>query len=427
VSAIATLIKTAPRYGALLRSQYWPREKLESYRARQLEKTLAAAAKIPFYAERIGTDPHAGDLRRLPVLKRADIATLTASVRSLYPSGTHLVGERSSATSGDAVELLFDESHQRGRNAARTRYLRAHGWNPFRRSVWFGAARLLVEHDPDYLTAAELVRGFASLGVRFFSTKLPFNEQADILVKHRAVSVYGFPTSIDGIARVLEETGARLPSLRLALCGGEVVDDSMRERARRILGLELRDNYGSTEAFLAFQCPHGSYHINAEHVLIEIVDDGNREVAPGEMGRVLVTTLENYLMPLIRYEIGDYAIAARGGCSCGRTLPLLGPVIGRQVNLLRTQEGKLVTGWEAITILRRFPEMKIFQTVQKSMGRLCIRYVALRPLALEAETQITTAFRDYLGAATTVTFEKVDEIERAPSGKFMVTLSEVAE
>ena len=54
------------------------------------------------------------------------------------------------------------------------------------------------------------------------------------------------------------------------------------------------------------------------------------EVDPGAMGRVLVTTLENYLMPLVRYEIGDYAIAARGTCSCGRTLPLIGRVMERE-------------------------------------------------------------------------------------------------
>ena len=237
--------------------------------------------------------------------------------------------------------------------------------------------------------------------------------------------MYGFPSGIDVILRALEETGQSLPSLRRMLCGGEVVDDSLRDRARKLLGLELRDNYGSTEAFLAFQCPEGSYHVNAEHVLVEIVDEAGCEAAPGEMGKVLVTTLENYLMPLVRYEIGDYAIAMRGRCACGRTLPLLGRVLGRETNLFRRTDGSLTSSWPAVGILRGFPEVKCFQIEQKSIVQICVRYVADRPFVPESETLIQAKLRDALGEQTVVTFNKVAEIGRTSSGKFLVTVSQV--
>jgi len=270
---------------------------------RQLERTFRAASRIPFYAERFGAAPRPANLHKLPVLKRSEVEPLSLSVRSLYPPGTRFVSERSSGTSGVAVTLLFDSSHQVGRNAARIRFLRTHGWNPLRSSVWLMASSLVRERNPDYQGLGELIRWFSSaLGVEFLSTSLPFREQVESLARSKAVSVYAFPHSIDGILRTLEETGQRLPSLSLLMCGGEVVDDSLRERTRRQLGLELRDNYGSTEAFLAFQCPAGSYHINAEHVLLEVVDEAGGACAAGQMGRVLVTTLQNYLMPLVRYE-----------------------------------------------------------------------------------------------------------------------------
>jgi len=425
MSGIARLIEAAPRYAQLLRSQYWPPEKLESYRERRLEKTLRAAARIPFYAERFGGEPRAVDLRRLAVLKRIDIEPLSRSVRSLHPPGTRFVGERSSGTSGVAVHLLFDRSHQRGRNAARARYLRANGWNPLARSAWFVGARLITEYDPDYHSISELLRSFSSFGVRFFSTVMPFAEQLNVLVQTKPVSVYAYPSGIEGILRVMEETGQRLPSLRLVLCGGEVVDDALRERARRLFGFDLRDNYGSTEAFLAFECPAGSYHINAEHVWLEIVDESGREVAPGAMGKVLVTTLENYLMPLVRYEIGDYAIASRGTCPCGRSLPLLGRVLGRQSNLFRKSDGSLVSGWQMVGIMRPVAQVKFFQVIQKSIGEVCVRYVADQPLSPENKNQIQMKIRDYLAGNITVAFERVSEIARAPSGKFVVALSEV--
>ncbi len=101
--------------------------------------------------------------------------------------------------------------------------------------------------------------------------------------------------------------------------------------------------------------PAGNYHQNAEHVLIELVDEAGREVAPGELGRVLLTTLENFVMPLVRYEIGDYAVAASGDCSCGRTLPLIGRVVGRGMNLFRSLDGKLLTTWDLVNVLINLP------------------------------------------------------------------------
>jgi len=426
VGGFARLVEAAPRYAALLRSQYWKPDQLAAYRAKQLEKTFRAAARIPFYADRFGAAPQAVDLTQLPILKRIDVEAVSRSVASIYPPDARFVGERSSGTSGPAVKFLFDSSHQAGRNAARIRYLRMTGWNPLQRGAWFAGQRLLAAPDPDYQAIGELIRWFAFVGVKFFPTATPFTEQVDILERTQSLSVYGFPSGIDGILHVLEDTGRRLPLLRRALCGGEAVDDSMRERARRLFGFDVSDNYGSTEAFIAFQCPAGSYHINAEHVLVEVVDDTGREVVSGQMGRVLVTTLENFLMPLVRYEIGDYAVAARGECSCGRTLPRLSRILGRQANLFRRPDGGLVSGWPAVGTLREFPELKFFQLVQKSFVSFCVRYVADRALTPERENHIRETLReDGLWEAAEVAFEQMSDIPRASSGKFMVTLCEV--
>ena len=424
---LGRLIEAAPRYAGLLRSQYWRSEQMDAWREEHLERTLRAAANIPFYAERLGGAMRPADLATLPILSRGDIVPLGASVRSLYPPNTKFIAERSSGTSGVAVELLFDRSHQTGRNAARTRYLRANGWSPLRRTVWFVGARLLTMDNPDYGEAATLIRGFASMGVKFLSTFMPFDEAVEALERIRPLSIYAYPSGIEGILRAMEESGRRLPSIRLVMCGGEAVDESLRQRTREIFGFDLRDNYGSTEAFLAFECPAGSYHINAEHVILEIIDESGREVAPGAMGRVLVTTLENYLMPLIRYEIGDYAIAARGACACGRTLPLIGPVLGRKVNLLRMPDGSLISGWYALGMLREAPELRIFQLIQKSLTDVQVRYVADVPISHESEVTAVAKLRNQLGPQVIVTFERVDAIERSSGGKFMVTRSEIAD
>ena len=118
-----------------------------------------------------------------------------------------------------------------------------------------------------------------------------------------------------------------------------MLEDSMRSQTRRILGVEIADNYGTTEAFVGWQCPVGSYHVNSEHVLVEIVDENGRRVSSGQAGRVVITTLENRLMPLIRYDLGDYATILDEPCACGRTLPRIGNILGRAINLFRLPNG----------------------------------------------------------------------------------------
>lgn len=423
MSAIARLLEAAPRYVELLSSQYWPQERLASYREQHLEQTLSAARRIPFYAERLGDNARPADLARLPILRRADVEALNQSVRSLCPAGTRFIHSWSSATGGSAVNFTFDRSHQKGRHAARARFLRAHRWNPFERTAWLvGQVILQSPYDPFDHDLGFVSRVFA--GVRFLPNWLDFREQVARVTEMQPRYLFLYPSILDGILRILEERQQNLPSLRKIFTGAEVLDDSLRERARRQLGVEIADNYGSTEAFIAWECPGGSYHLNAEHVVIEIVDEAGREVAAGESGRVLVTTLENYLTPLIRYEIGDYAIATGGRCGCGRTLPLFGRVMGRSMNLFRKPDGSRVASWMMINPLRKF-EMKQFQIVQKFVDSFVIRYVAERPITLDAQSQIQEELSNLMGYRLSIGFERVTEIARTPAGKFMLTRSEI--
>ncbi len=105
-------------------------------------------------------------------------------------------------------------------------------------------------------------------------------------------------------------------------------------------------------------------------------DETGRHVAPGEMGRVLITTLENYLMPLVRYDLSDYAIASDGTCRCGRTLPLLGRIVGRKRVLFRTADGRVYFPYVLTDTLRLTPGIKQYQLVQRSAQAFRVAYVS---------------------------------------------------
>ncbi|HVN28120.1 MAG TPA: AMP-binding protein, partial [Candidatus Binataceae bacterium] len=355
---------------------------------------------------------------RLPILPRAQIPTLAASVRALTPDGVEPLTSRTSGSTGMPVSFYFDATHQAGRFAARARYLMEHGWNPLLRSAWIMNVAM---DSPD----GALTRGSRFLGSRFFPHTSDIEAQAGWLREFNPHFLYAYPVNFEGLAQVFEGEHRPLPSLRKIFSGSEVLDDSLREKLTRTFGVAAADNYGSTEAFLAWECPAGSYHINAEHVIVEVVDDDGNPVAPGAFGRVLVTTLQNRLMPLVRYEIGDYAIATDRVCGCGRTLPCIGKIIGRGVNLFIDKDGKRFVPWDLFRPLKDRPWIRQYQIAQTARDRFRIRYVADRALALDDQAAVARHFENILHWRPQFDFERCDVIARAKSGKFMTAICEI--
>jgi phenylacetate-CoA ligase len=413
------LLGVLPRYLELLRSQYWSEEKRAVYSNRRLEEAIAAAREIPFYRERLASFGRGADLQNLPILKRSEVPLLNQSVRELQAKSPSFLCDSSSGSTGMPVEFLFDRAHQIGRYAARFRYLRANGWSPARRNVWIVALTANLNQHPD----GKLLESRLRLRTRFVGVFIPFEQQVEKLIEIDPLFLYTLPSNLDGLLRVFERERIGLRSLRRIMTGSEVLEDSVRERTRSVLGVEVSDNYGSTEGFIAWQCPIGRYHVNAEHMMVEIVDQENRPVGPGRMGRVLITTLENRLMPLIRYEIGDYAIASDVSCACGRTLPVLGKVIGRGINLFRLPGDRTVSPWPLVGPLKSRPELRQFQIVQEAYDRYVVRYAADRDLDPSAEEAIAAGFRTILNVPLSVAFDRTEELQRSASGKFMTALS----
>jgi phenylacetate-CoA ligase len=404
------------RYFQLKSSQYASAETLSAYTEQHLSNTLATSATIPFYRERLAS---ARKLTEIAPLPRKSIPELYASVRSRFPDNIRFANSRTSGSTGMPVSFLFDAQHQAGRFAARARYLMTHGWNPIVRSAWI---MNIAMESPD----AVFSKGSRFLGARFFPHTADLEEQARWLRKLDPLFLYAYPVNLEGLARIFEADGTRLPSLRKIFSGSEVLDDALRARLQRVFGVEVADNYGSTEAFLAWECPAGSYHINAEHVIVEIVDDAGKPAAPGTLGRVLLTTLENHLMPLVRYEIGDYAIAASAPCRCGRSLPRLEKIVGRGVNLFLDRNRKRFVPWDLFRPMKDREWVTQYQIVQRDLGHFIVRYAATRSLDADDEAAVRQHFERILHSPARVEFERLDAVRRAPSGKFMTAMCEIS-
>ncbi|MCU0936218.1 MAG: phenylacetate--CoA ligase family protein [Gammaproteobacteria bacterium] len=397
--------------------------------------------EVPFYRERfagLGPDPGAWvepeRWRALPVLTRGDLQQAAQAIQaeSLHPAHQPTETVRSSGSTGQPVEA---------RSTPVTRLL----WAVFtlRESLWHGrdvrqrlaSIRFTPEGTADYPEGARTPHwGYpiglmcetgpaAVLSVRTSTV----DQQLEWLGRVEPEVLMTYPSIAEELARACADSGRGVPSLREVRLFGEAVDDATRATLARAWPVRVTDLYSANEVgYIALQCPTGShYHVQAEGVLVEVLDDAGRRCAPGEVGRVVVTALHNFATPLIRYEIGDYAEVGEP-CACGRGLPVLRRILGRARNVLVLPSGERkwpTFGWAEFAQIAPVTQ---FQVVQMALDHIDVRVVSPRPLAGTEEERLRGHVLEHLGHPFRLTVTRVERIARSPTGKFEDFLSEIA-
>ncbi|NNC88007.1 MAG: hypothetical protein HKN82_06045 [Akkermansiaceae bacterium] len=233
------------------------------------------------------------------------------------------------------------------------------------------------------------------------------------------------PSSLAGIVAQLEDDGRQLPSLQGVRTISETVTPQLREDVQRVLGKGIDDIYTSQECgVMATQCPEeGTYHVS-ETIIMDVVDEDGHPCGPGEVGRILVTDLNNTATPMVRYEIGDYAEVG-DPCPCGRGLPSIRRFLGRERNLVLMPDGS--RHWPLVGFHRWagvFP-VRQFQFVQLDRETILARMSAAGVPTAGQEAELTAILRESLGHPFEIRYEWHREpLARGPGGKFEEFLCE---
>jgi phenylacetate-CoA ligase len=255
-------------------------------------------------------------------------------------------------------------------------------------------------------------------------------QQLEWLRREQPDDLLSYPSNLVALVRYAAENNETLPPLQQIRTIGEMLTVEARAFIESAWQAKVVDVYTCEEAgYLAIQCPEsGEYHVQSENVLLEIVDEHGLPCPPGKVGHVLITTLHNYLTPLIRYELGDMAEFGEQ-CSCGRNLPVIRKIHGRKRNRLILPTGESLFPYLGeYGDIQRATGVKIsrFQCVQLSLEQVEIRLVAERPFTEAEQTIVAKNMQRNLGYDFEVTFQFFDEIPLGPTGKFEDFISHVA-
>lgn len=418
----------------LEQSQWLPPQIILQHQFNQLSTALAHAYEtVPFYHEhfqKIGFNPkeriNPEIFTQLPFLQRSDIQSAGGALLSRQVPRDHgrLLEQQTSGSSGMPIKTFGTEVTQ---FFWRVFTLRDHLWHKRNLTGKLASIRTKVKDG--------IVQGWGPSTDVVFNTgqSAMLNIHADIdtqvkwLKGHDPNYLLSHPSNIYALAERCIELNIRLSRLCEVRTFGEVVNPELRAICMKAWGAPVVDIYSAQEiGYIALQCPeHERYHIQSENVLVEVLNEEDRPCAPGEIGRVVITTLHNFAMPLIRYEILDYA--ERGElCPCGRGLPIIKRIMGRQRNLIILPDGKRhwpsfpAEKWASIAPIRQI------QLIQKDLEHVVARLVSDKQLSTEEERPFIAVLQECLGYPFRITLQYLERIERNASYKYEDFISEVS-
>ncbi len=423
-------------YEMLGKTQWLAPSQLRELQDEKLRRLVRHAYRnVPYYRERMksltlrpedirGQD----DLHKLPFLTKSDIREhLYFDILSENHDKNQVLKITTSGSTGEPFVCYADRSQLEFRWAAT---LRAQEWTGFE----FGDPSVRLWHQTLGMSKEQALkeRLDAWMQRRLYVPVFEMNESGlaqmvESIAAWKPVLLDGYAEALDFLAHYVATHGSVSVHPRAIMTSAQTLPAQSRKLIEDAFGCKVFDKYGAREfSGIAYECDaHSGHHVVGEGYIVEILRDG-RPVAPGETGEVVITDLNNYCLPFVRYRIGDLAVAVDPSkqCSCGRGLPLIGNIEGRIQSIIQGTDGRYLPGTFFAHYLKEFDHaIQRFQVVQDTQGAMAFRVVKGGRYSDDVLEEILATFRSYLGHDMRIDVEFVDSVEMVRTGKRLASVS----
>jgi len=413
----------------LEKSQWYSREKLEEIQWRKIKKIIKHAYKnVPYYQKifsKNGIFPDQiknwDDLKLIPILTkeslRKNLPLLVARNRRY-----RFVRDYTSGSTGPPTVIFTDRNAAAFQHAAVFRAYKWMGLDIGDKIVRFWGTQLDFKRRIE-----DKIKDFLLNRITFSTHCLDEKNMFSYYQKIKRFkpnAIYGFTSAIYEFAQFIVKNHLPIEKLdiKAIIVTGEPLFPWQKEIIERIFRCRVYNEYGCTEcAPIAYECPQGKLHITAEIVYVEVENPDNEK-----RGNLIITELNNLVMPLIRYKLGDIGVISYNKCSCGRELPILEEITGRTVDFIKTPDGKVIHGIYFDYLPKYFlGQIKQFQIIQESVDTLHINIVKDADFNKHTLKKFEKKLRDIIGSRINIIFEFKEVISRERTGKFRFVISKL--
>ena len=425
--------KTFRFWRELEESQWWSREQLEVLQLRRLRKLIEHCFKHSPYYNDLWTSQglslrdlqSLSDIRKWPVTSREVMRDHADKIGSTT-AGTKVVAKSTGGSSGSPLRFVIDrEANDRRTGAAYRGYAWADAVPGTKQTHLWGVAlgnTSRLRRWKDHLYSRCLYRRQMLNSFDLSDDSIPKYLQRIHRFQPDVIVAYTNPLHL--FARTIEQRGLRTYRPKTLIVGAEKLHDFQRELLERVFSAPVFETYGSREfTLIGAECEqHVGLHLTMENLLVEVVDDDGCPTQSGEEGNVVITDFFNFAMPFVRYALGDRAIAGFEPCPCGRGLPLLKKVVGRQLDMLVTADGRHLAGEFFPHLMKEYAAVRQFQVIQSHRDLIELKLVVDSDWAQSSRESLHRKVKNSVGDSTRLLINEVDHIPLTQMGKLRVVI-----
>jgi phenylacetate-CoA ligase len=429
--------KTFQYLAELEKTQWLNSEEIKSLQLSKLKNLLIHAKKnCPFYRKRLldaGFDPSflksLDDLRLIPTLTKTEIReNLNDMVWKDCPGGLHRYN--TGGSSGDPLIFYFDRRRQAYDAAARALTHRWWGIDIGDKEIYLWGSPLEITKQDRIKDLRDRITNQLLLSAFELSQEM-VHKFMKKMRQFKPKCLFGYPSTIALFCEIASRQGFDLTNIgvQVVFSTAEVLYDHQKEIISKTFGtIPVVDGYGSREGgFVSHECPAGSMHVIEQNIIVEYLRD-EKPVGPGEDGEIVVTHLDNWGTPFIRYRTGDVAQFDSKMCECGRHLSIMKKIQGRITDFVVTPDGRWQHALSLIYVIRDIPGILEFKIIQDDVYNIRVLLKVHESLfPKNGHYLIIKGFKKRMGEEVNIKIERMDEIPKEASGKYRYVVSKVAE
>lgn len=425
-------------YEELKKTQWLKPEEIKKLQEKKLQKLINHAYyHVAYYRElfdKIKIKPSdirtIEDLQKIPMLNKNDVRkNLYFDLMSDNYDKKKVLKVSTSGSTGEPF-VCYADKHQLEYRWGAT--LRSMEWTGFR----FGDRQMRLWHQTLGMTKTQILREFVDA---FFNRRIfvPAYEMSDKkidnfidkLKQYNPTVIDGYAESFNFLAHYIKNHDIKGIQLKAIISSAQILPKQSRQIIEKQFKCQAFDKYGSREfSGIAYECnAHSGHHVIGENYIVEILKDG-KPAKPGQTGEVVITDLNNYCLPMVRYRVGDIAVAMDNTkvCVCGRGLPRIGEIEGRVQAIIIGTNGNYVPGTFFAHIFKDYDYIvRQYQVIQEKLGTITLKIIKAPRYDENVFGEIISRLEYFLGKDMKIIIQFVDSIPMVRTGKHQGSISKL--
>lgn len=386
-----------------------------------------AKSNVPYYRDTLRDIEvrSLDDITRIPFLTKKIIRNNTDYLKAgCYPP-ERFIPNTTGGSTGEKLDFFNDA------NALQASFLMRGnmwtGWRPGEKQIQLWGAR------QDLLDGRGIYKRFVNTFIHRNKILSSYDmRDQDMFHYQRVINRYkprlitGYSSALYLFSNFLREHGLEIYSPKGIISSAETLREDQRETIESVFRCKVLNRYGCREVGnISHECSQQKgLHIYTEHIIVEVVDENGQSCGPGKPGEIVLTSLDNYVFPFIRYRVGDIGALSERKCPCGRRLPMLESVEGRVWDIIVGTNGNRLVG--TFWLVKGVKGIQQYQVIQEEHGRLVIKLVVDDRFGDKDKQQLIERVKDKCGEDMAVEIKILNNIPMTESGKHRFIISKVS-